>query len=171
MVKFLASSISVLGLGLALGACGGDKSSSAGESQTQGFADESLDPNGAYTAVAADLFTGQEFIQTGATIADAIRNALELCNARTSPSGNGGCALKGAVVKNGMGTRVNGDAAASWACVISENIPGFEGTNRSWIGLGATPQAARKAAEDKCASKAGIHCQVQSCFNADTDKN
>jgi hypothetical protein len=159
-----------LSLVLGLSACGKESSDSNG-SQVQNFADESVDPTGAYTAVAQDLFSGQQFIQTGATVSDAIRNALELCNARTSATGNGGCTLVGRPIRNGMGTRVGGEPAASWACLIQENINMDMATERSWIGVGATPQAARAAAEDKCALQAGINCQIKTCFNADTDKN
>lgn len=164
-------SVIALSVALGLSACGKETSDSNG-SQVQNFADESVDPRGAYTAVAQDLFSGQQFIQTGATEAEAIRNALDLCNARTSSSGNGGtCTLAGRPIRNGMGTRVGGEPAASWACLIQERTFISEGNDRSWIGVGATPQAARAAAEAKCASKAGINCQVVSCFNADTDKN
>lgn len=72
---------------------------------------------------------------------------------------------------NGNGTRVNGEIPSQYICLITEVKGNFDGTDKTFPGVGkGSINEARKAAEAFCAAKAGIRCQVTTCFMADDDK-
>lgn len=154
---------------------GSNSSDQGSEVQGQGvdYNRESVDPGGSYTVIAKDGFTNEKCIQTGSPENNARDRALDLCNGRNSTSMTqpGGVATQeGRPIVNGNGTRVDGQLPSQYICLISEVKGNFDGSDKTFPGVGKTVGEARKAAEEFCAKKGGIRCQVTTCFMADDDK-
>jgi hypothetical protein len=134
-------------------------------------ADERLDPNKNYAAIAKDLMSGQEYAQTGIDMGEATNNAIRLCNVRTGQD-NGTCVLvkRFTLLEDVLTMTPDAYPFKEYACVVSEYVNPGVFISRSWVGLGSTTEAAKSAALAKCASKGGIECYITKCVNADYDK-
>ena len=115
--------------------------------------------------------SGQQYIQTGNDMSEATNNALRLCQIRTGQD-NGTCVLEKrfTLLEDVLTMTPDAYPFKEYACVVSEYVNQGYIISRSWVGLGATTEAAKNAALAKCASKAGIQCFITKCVNADYDK-
>lgn len=110
--------------------------------------------NDAYTCISKNLWTGRTYTHGGKTQAAAAAKADADCRVK---NGDEGCVR----VRCFDNTLLGSDLTGPMTCQV-EDIK----TGRVWYRNGATRAAAAANALDYCQSeKAGIECQVRTCFD------
>ncbi len=114
----------------------------------------------AYACKGYSPFTGQSWVQTGKTEAEARKKAADFCYTKTGEV---------CVVQKCWETTWNpaeSDGSGDWGCIAQEIVSTSPG-GRTYTMTGATMQEARTAAIAYCHKKTARECMVIKCFPAD----
>jgi hypothetical protein len=130
----------------------------------------SLNKSEIFTCEAIDLVTSNVQIKSAKSQKQACALALDECWYKGEGGAAGVRAGKECVILKRYDDQTYAEGMTSgngWACLVSE-VLGAGMRERSWIRSGTTLEAARENAMRYCErNKAGNHCQIMRCFDAD----
>lgn len=130
---------------------------------------QAVSGSGTYVAITRDLTTGNNFMQTGPSIHDAITASLTTCRYFSSEI-EGQCTTMG-VYSTRLSATLSGDIPNSWDCFARENpITGDIDRPRYWLNTGKTIEEAKQKVLKMCEIEGGVGCSLDRCYNGGRDK-